>query len=489
MRDKGAASGSAPMDRVKRLGLAAMVGCVVLLAVRPALAYVDPSVMTYTIQALAGVAVALSAVMGVAFRRSRKAILRFLHVNPDAHRVVEPAVHRIDVQNKRMADQAYLTQMGHLSGGGPAERDRRYEEPWSHRLGLALAVAAFVAFTLLVVAPYEIVAANKDSLTFGLSSVWELLLAVAVGIALAVALVLSALRGRVFHEALAALAALGVASWLQALFMNGGLPLADGNSVNWTQYGIQALVTALVWVGLVVGLMKAAKHFPRQTRRALVAASGVLLVVQAVGVGSLFAEGDAIPEENPAIMTEQGLYDVSPTNNVVVFVLDTMETREIKDYYARNPTMFDAYDGFTWYQNSVGSMIPTRYGATYLLAGQFPQVGETFADYRAQTYDRSTFLDDLGSLGFSAAVYSDESVAWDEHSMAYLSTHTINVHPVGEDARAAVDPVGSLQVLYKAACYRDLPWPAKPFFWFSTEEINNGMTVRSAGPTSPPSPT
>ncbi len=39
----------------------------------PALAYVDPSVMTYTIQALAGVAVALSAVLGVAFRRSRRA--------------------------------------------------------------------------------------------------------------------------------------------------------------------------------------------------------------------------------------------------------------------------------------------------------------------------------------------------------------------------------------------------------------------------------
>ena len=34
----------------------------------PALAHVDPSVMTYTIQALAGVAVALSAVLGVVWR-------------------------------------------------------------------------------------------------------------------------------------------------------------------------------------------------------------------------------------------------------------------------------------------------------------------------------------------------------------------------------------------------------------------------------------
>ena len=35
---------------------------------RPALAYVDPSVMTYTIQAVAGAAVALSAVLGVALQ-------------------------------------------------------------------------------------------------------------------------------------------------------------------------------------------------------------------------------------------------------------------------------------------------------------------------------------------------------------------------------------------------------------------------------------
>ena len=39
-----------------------------------AYAYVDPSVMTYTIQAVAGVAVALGAVAGVAFRRTRRAL-------------------------------------------------------------------------------------------------------------------------------------------------------------------------------------------------------------------------------------------------------------------------------------------------------------------------------------------------------------------------------------------------------------------------------
>ncbi|WP_418954077.1 hypothetical protein, partial [Tractidigestivibacter sp.] len=59
----------------------ALVAVWVLVPAEPALAYVDPSVMTYTIQALAAVAVALSAVLGVAFRRTRKALMRLLHID------------------------------------------------------------------------------------------------------------------------------------------------------------------------------------------------------------------------------------------------------------------------------------------------------------------------------------------------------------------------------------------------------------------------
>ena len=58
-------------------------------------AYVDPSVMTYTIQALAGVAVALSAVAGVAFRRGRRIVYQLLDIDEDARKQQEPDVHRV----------------------------------------------------------------------------------------------------------------------------------------------------------------------------------------------------------------------------------------------------------------------------------------------------------------------------------------------------------------------------------------------------------
>lgn len=61
----------------------------------PAYAYVDPSVMTYTIQALAGVAVALSAVLGVAFRKTRRKLFSLLKIDENARKEVEGDIHRV----------------------------------------------------------------------------------------------------------------------------------------------------------------------------------------------------------------------------------------------------------------------------------------------------------------------------------------------------------------------------------------------------------
>ena len=89
------------MRRAALLGydlLALLVVSSILLAgfAAPAYAYVDPSVMTYTIQALAGVAVALSAVAGVALRRTRKVLFKMMKIDENAGKEVDPQILRLD---------------------------------------------------------------------------------------------------------------------------------------------------------------------------------------------------------------------------------------------------------------------------------------------------------------------------------------------------------------------------------------------------------
>ena len=63
--------------------------CMALMFTIPAAAYVDPSVMTYTIQVIAGVAVAVGAVVGVVWRRAKKKVQKKLGIDENAKKEVE----------------------------------------------------------------------------------------------------------------------------------------------------------------------------------------------------------------------------------------------------------------------------------------------------------------------------------------------------------------------------------------------------------------
>ena len=62
----------------------------------PVFAYIDPSVMTYTIQAVAGIVIAVGATVGIVWRRARKKAKQFLNIEDNAKKEVEEDVIEID---------------------------------------------------------------------------------------------------------------------------------------------------------------------------------------------------------------------------------------------------------------------------------------------------------------------------------------------------------------------------------------------------------
>lgn len=55
----------------------------------PTLAYVDPSVMSYAVQAVAGVLIASSVVFGVVWRKVKRNAQKALHIDENAGKEVE----------------------------------------------------------------------------------------------------------------------------------------------------------------------------------------------------------------------------------------------------------------------------------------------------------------------------------------------------------------------------------------------------------------
>ena len=60
--------------------------------ITPAAAYVDPSVMTYAIQAIAGVVIVVGVSVGVIWRRFKKKAAKVLHIDENAGKEVEADV-------------------------------------------------------------------------------------------------------------------------------------------------------------------------------------------------------------------------------------------------------------------------------------------------------------------------------------------------------------------------------------------------------------
>lgn len=63
----------------------------------PAYAYLDPSVMTYTIQIVAGIVVAVGAVVGIYWRKAKKKVSDKLGIDENAKKEVEDDI--VEIKN------------------------------------------------------------------------------------------------------------------------------------------------------------------------------------------------------------------------------------------------------------------------------------------------------------------------------------------------------------------------------------------------------
>lgn len=73
-----------------------VTACFSLMMMGSASAYIDPSVMTYTIQVVAGLVVAVGAVAGVYWRKAKKKLQDKLGIDENANKEVEDDIVEID---------------------------------------------------------------------------------------------------------------------------------------------------------------------------------------------------------------------------------------------------------------------------------------------------------------------------------------------------------------------------------------------------------
>lgn len=446
-----------------------------------AYAYVDPSVMTYTIQALAGVAVALSAVAGVAFRRARRKVYKTLNIDENANKAVEGQIVRIDPASSQAsveflgADERACKLLE--ESANDSEKRGIASLKWPKRFAFSLLACLFAFFVILIAPALEIFGSNAESLVFQLDNVWWITVSINCAFAVVLALVLSLLRGKVFMRAMLFVFCLTVAAYVQAFFLNGGMMPADGGYIDWREpyFVMKMVVSGIVWACILVipQLLCASRRYSWLKATSAIAAA--IIIVQGVGVISVAIEASGKMVDNHArpYVTQGNLYEVHPEKNVIVLVLDTFDTRLMEELREQDPNLLDGLTDFTYFKNSVGMMIPTANAIPYLLTGDTPEPGQDLGDYREHRYENGSAIPDIEDAGYTVDIYTDSAML-DFHRGADAEVARIsgNIHMM---KRAPIDVWAAYLAMDQMALYRESPWVLKPLFWYYTTDINNRM--------------
>ena len=460
------------------LFVAVAASSVLLVCAPAAHAYVDPSVMTYTIQALAGVAVALSAVFSVLWRRIRHVLFKVLGIDENYGKVLEEPVVRFsdeEQERKRQAEQAQESARG-LSKRVASSRVESL--PWRSRLLISAVVAFGCVFLLAWENGLELIASN-NLLSFGVADVWLPVTVFSLVLFVVLTLVLSAFKGRAFNFALALVCALTLAAFLQMLLLNNDLPVADGTAVNWGDYTRITLVSSVVWLAVFVCCIVLAQKKSLAFKGFASLVAVIIVCTQALSFGLTVSkpadDGSSLLQKKPMVSME-GIMDVSTKGNTVVFVLDTFDADNMNQVLEEYPDALDEMTGFTYYPNSVGNMIPTRFAMASLINGKRLSYDdpEFSNDLIRRWYSEEGLLDDINAQGYSVGVYSEEI----GNGLTALSQKTVNVH---ENDASSSNFFGTILAVEKCSFYRFMPWIAKAPFWFYTDELSSKIFPTSDG--------
>jgi len=450
----------------------------------PAQAYLDPATTSYLLQVISALIVTLSLAVGVSIGRFRTGLLmarsrlgawwrrHFTAAGRAGARTVavtapEPLLEP-ELQAAVAAVLAASTSTGSASvrtTGAQTWRQKLFadDRAWRRRLPAALVASFGLALPLLCTGPIELYVVNAFQLPFGWRPLlWSAIItAVVVGAALGFAV--SALRGRVYDLAVCLLVGVGLASWIQSLFLNLRVGTFIGDQFPWNRYLGQTLLDGLAWavlIGLVLGLRYLN---PKLWRKAVIAVPAVIMlvsVVAAISAGlSLGPSWSGQTAGTGRYLSVAGLDQVSSTNNIIVFLVDTTDESVIASLDQASDFSFAPLDGFTSFDQNVGRYQETFPALPFMFTGQDYLWDQPRSSYYSHAWGASPFFPQLKSLGYTVNLYSSqEDLYWSPDEIAGLVD---NLSP----AQPHLDYAALMGGMARLSAFGRAPLALQPSLW------------------------
>ncbi|WP_112661797.1 sulfatase-like hydrolase/transferase [Microvirga flavescens] len=318
-------------------------------------------------------------------------------------------------------------------------------------------IAFAIAFHVLIIAPLYLMDLQRSQLALEPAALLQWPLATAFGVSVALGLVLMVLARRGWGRAVAIAAALGIYLYLQFYVVVWNFGPFDGRIISFADYKLQAALE----IALILALIGSALKWPAVTTPLYGRLLGMLLLLSGAFIGWQFANAEPAPAPQakgttpPSPVASANFFrdakmlpDVtkfSKDKNVVVLLLDTLQSDVFENVVSNDPVLRKQFAGFVLYPNASSHFPFTGLSMPSILTGEpYKDLTEKIPDYRARVAPKRVEAV-LAARGFQASRIP-------LHNRAdFLSETTVVCRSYG--------------AVYDLYGFRQLPIALKPWFY------------------------
>ena len=354
------------------------------------------------------------------------------------------------------------------------------------RLPTAILCALAPAVTLFT-GIFELYAGNREELEFAFTDVLMGVLLICLALAAVFLAILLPLRGKAFRVASAVVAWLSLMFFLQGTFLNVGVNSLAADGVGMKVHPAWEIGNAVLWLATLCGVLWLVLRLKKKEAREWLKLGVRIVLILVIGAQMIpfaitsFTTDVFAPKSGLAggrhILTEEGMFEVSSEDNILIFVLDSFDADYVKDVTAEDPDFFQPLDGFTYYQDNLSWYTRTFPAAASMITGVKNDFTTDAATYFDKAYGSSSFLDDLKQNNYRINLFIDDYYAY--RDAATLEGFVENVSVV--EGGYTVENKGKLMLhLVGVATYRYMPIPVKRVFDLSTESFKGFVKYNGA---------
>ena len=329
----------------------------------------------------------------------------------------------------------------------------------------------FLALTVGFFSPLEVLLANAKEFFFPFGNIWWFQLLVSLAAAGILTLLMCLLPGRAGIIAAGVSFALGLAAYIQMLFLNGDMVALTGDEMTVTTEG--KTLNLVIWGVLLLAVLAMVFLFSRRHRRGteivLRAVAAALVVMQAVGFVSSAATAKLTPARQEQALSTEKEFVFGKEKNVIVLLLDTADGMYGREMVERWPELSEILSGWTYYPNAVSRYSKTYPALPYLLSGIPCWLDKPVDDYLTEAYGTGAFLKGLKAAGVDTRVLTMDPMLVTEAADPYLD------NSVGYQYSS----FGNLNLpeleknLMSISLYKCLPYQFKEDFSYTIQDINS----------------